>query len=271
MITLILFFALQVTAAEEMSCIGSVVDFTMPADLYIAGIENEGTAILAAQGEIVYLNGPRTGFLEVGDINAVVRPVGKVRDPSTGKDVGIYYKDLGTIRIESIKGSVAVAQILQSCYAMTKGDLVVPRTEKPAVEFQGELSNAMTPLPPDGLNGTILLGKGDSKELADRQICFINLGWRDGVKTGDRFIAFRDFPSFNRNELGEAGITDAGSHSLVKKQNNRSRLGSMLSTRTLPEMILGDIVVVDVGEKVSAGKIINSLSIINPGDFVVKK
>ena len=120
MITLILFFALQVTASEELVCIGSVVDFNMPADLYIAGMESEGSAVLASQGQIVFLNGPRTGFLKVGEINEVIRPVGKVRHPLTGKSMGYYYKGLGTIRIESVKGDVAVASILQSCRSMTR-------------------------------------------------------------------------------------------------------------------------------------------------------
>jgi hypothetical protein len=154
---------------------------------------------------------------------------------------------------------------------MTKGDLVIPRSDKKEVEFQGELSDSTTSIPPDGLKGTIVLGKDDFKELADGRICFIDLGWRDGVQTGDRLTVYRDYPALNQYELDVAGITDSGSHSLLKRHNNRSRLGSMLDKRVLPEMILGDIVLVDVGEKVSAGKIINSLSEINPGDSVVKR
>ena len=187
MFTLILFLALQVTVSEEMACIGSVVDYTMPAELYIAGVEEEGSGILATQGQIVYLNGPRTGLLKVGDVNAVVRPEGMIRDPATGNELGFYYRDLGSVRVESVQDGVAIARIVQSCCEMIKGDLVISRNARLALESQVELSNDLTLVPSDSVTGSILLGKENIQELSTGQICFINLGSRDGIKTGDRF------------------------------------------------------------------------------------
>jgi len=273
MITLILSLVLQVAVSGEMACTGSVMNSSMPANLYVAGVQMEGVAALAVEGQIVYLNGPRVGSLKVGDINAVVRPEGTIRDPSTGMELGFYYRDLGTVQIEAVRNGHATARVLHSCYEMTKGDLVIPQSEKPLVEFQGELSNALTSVPPDGPRGTILLGRDDLKELSKGQICFIDLGRQNGIEVGDRFTVFRPGPLFNRNELEEAGAgtSKSGSHSIVAEQNSRKRLDSLLSTRTLPDIILGDIIVLDVGEKVSTGKIINSLEEIHPGDFIVKR
>jgi hypothetical protein len=271
MITLMLLLAMQVTVPGDMTCVGTVMDFNTPADLYVAGIEQEGAAILATEGQIVYLNGPRTGFLKVGEINSVVRPEGKVQDPATGKKLGLYYKTVGTVRIESVRNGVAAARILKSCYEMSKGDLVIPAIKTPAVEFRDEPSDQMTGIPSGGLTGSILLGENDLKELAEGHMCYINLGWRDGVQTGDRFTIYRSLPHFDRNEMEVAGATSAGDHSVVKEQNERSRLNPMLSRRVLPELILGDVVVVNVGENVSAGKIVNSLLEIHPGDSVVKR
>jgi hypothetical protein len=49
------------------------------------------------------------------------------------------------------------------------------------------------------------------------------------------------------------------------------KVKGLLHGRTLPPQVLGDIIVVDAGDRVSAGKLVNSLSEVNPGDFVVKR
>ena len=271
MITLLLFLALQATASEEMACIGSVVDYTMPADLYIAGVEQEGTAILASEGQIVYLNGPRTGLLKVGEINSVIRPEGVVRDPSTGIDLGLYYKDLGAVRIESVQDGVAIARIIQSCCEMIKGDLIVPKKDRPDIEAQGEFSNDLTPVPSNGIKGSILLGKDNLNELSNGQICFIDLGSKDGIKTGDRFTVFRAYPPFDKKEIGVADVLDTGTGYLNTKLTNREQVNAALYMRKLPSQILGDIVILETGDSISTGKIIHCLSEIHPGDSVVKR
>lgn len=243
----------------------------MPADLYIAGVQQEGTAILASRGQLVYLNGPKTGLLKVGEINSVLRPEGVVRDPSTGADLGLYYKDLGTVRIESVKPDVATARIVYSCCEMIKGDLVVPQKQSPEIQDRGELSSDLTAVAAGAITGSILLAKDNLQELSAGHICFIGLGSRDGVKAGDRFTVFRSYPSFDRREIGAADILDTGTGYLDDRQTNRRHLNSALFVRTLPSKILGDIIILDVGDSISSARIINSLSEIHPGDSVVKR
>jgi hypothetical protein len=254
MLTLILFFALQVATPGEMSCIGSIINYPIPTDVYVAGVENEGTSTLATQGQILYLNGPRVSFLKVGEIGRVVRPAEKVRNPLTGKEMGVYYHDLGTIRIEAVNRDNAVARAVISCQSFRKGDLVFPGTSKPMLSFNGELSNKLTQLPENGMVSSILFGKEGIRNIAAGQFCFIGRGWRDGVKPGDRFTVFRAYPPFNSSEI-QKGIVAS----------------SMLSKRKLPPMILGDIVIVDAGDKVSAGKVVSSLVEMHPGDSVIKR
>jgi len=77
MITLILLYALQVVNPSEMVCVGSIQSATLPLDIYVAGVEMEGTATLAAEGQVLYLNGPNVSSLKPGTIQRVVRPEGK--------------------------------------------------------------------------------------------------------------------------------------------------------------------------------------------------
>ncbi len=271
MLKLILLFALKVTTPGEMACLGYTMDYVIQADLYIAGMEQEGLSTLATEGEIVYLNGPRVPFLKVGDVERVVRPEGKVRDPLTGAQLAIYYKQLGTLRIENVGQDTAVARVLLSCNGMLKGDLVTPYTPKPMVEFSGDLSNKATSIPKQGLVSSILLGNNDARELAAGQFCFIGVGAREGVQPGDRFTIFRSYPSFNtnsediENRASNTSYPSARNWRYIYSQNARLR------NRVLPPQVLGDIVVVEAGDKVSAAKVINSISEIHLGDLVVKR
>ncbi len=255
MLTLILFFAMQVATPGEMACGGAILDFSMPADLYVAGSADEGAVLSITQGQILYLNGPRIPFLKTGDVNKVVRRMNRVRNPLTGQISGVYYKDLGSIRIEAVDKNHAVARALFSCEAFAKGDLVFPNTPKALVYFSGALSNPSAPIPESGVVGPILQGMSNNRILSAGQLCFFGRGWRDGVKAGDRFTVFRADAAPDKID---SGATEEASGVLRQK-------------RRLPPRILGDIVIIDAGDTTSTAKIINSLSEIFPGDLAIKR
>jgi hypothetical protein len=270
MITLLLLFALKVVSPGEMACVGSVQELTVPEDVYIAGVNDEGTTTFGSTGQILYLNGPGVSSLKTGTVQRVIRPEGRVRDPLTNEKLGTYYKDIGTIRIEAVEQESATARILLTCEGMLKGDIVIPNMQRPVVEFNGSLSNALTPLQ-GGLAGPILLGKNDAREMAVGQFCFIQLGRRDGVKPGDRFVAIRPNPAFNAQDMDVAGGATDALYSSVRGGFFSYKVDSILRDRALPPKVLGDIVIVEVGEGIATGKIINSIWEIHPGDLVVKR
>jgi hypothetical protein len=271
MLTLLMFFALQVTTAAEIACLDSISDVPVPSDLYIAGVELEGVGVLATQGQLVFLNGPGTGLLRVGEVKRVIRPEGKIRDPLTGSELGAYYRDLGTIRIEAVNSGSATARVVFSCSEMLKGDLVRPYISKPAVQFSGNMSNALTPIPENAPEGLILAGKNNLNQLAAGQFCFIGLGGRDGVKPGDRFTIFRPYPAFNPGDMMMAETGRFRNYGSAWDQGVRYKATAKLHKRVLPRMVLGDMVIVETGDKISAGRIVNSMTEIHPGDFVVKR
>jgi hypothetical protein len=272
MYTLLLLFALQVVLPREMVCLGFVQDSFVPQDIYVAAVQNEGLSAMASEGQVLYLNGPKVASLRSGEVHRVIRPEGKIHDPSTGDGLGIYYRELGTVRVEAVGKDNATALVLVSCHAILKGDLVVPVPPKTAVEFNGSLSSSLTPIPAQGLVSSIVLGKDDVQEIAAGSFCFIGLGARDGVKPGDRFTVIRPHASFHSRDLTVDGKGANASYSPLRNDwNYRHRLNAMLRNRAVPPRVLGDFVVVQTGERVSAGKIVNSLSEIHLGDLVVKR
>jgi hypothetical protein len=271
MLTLLFLFALKVVTPGEIACVGSIQGSNAPMDVYIAGVEQEGPMTHATRGQVLYLNGPKVSSLQTGIVQRVIRPEGKVHDPLTGEALGTYYKDLGTIQIEAVEQGSATARVLLSCQEMLKGDLVIPAMAKPEVEFSGSMSNALTPVSRNGLVSTIVLGKNDAQELGAGHFCFIGLGGREGVKVGDRFTVFRPNPAFNARDLEVSGSGAGSTYSPERGWNYRNRVKGLLGNRKLPPRVLGDIIIVETGDGASTGKIVNSLSEIHLGDFVVKR
>ena len=261
----------QIVSSSEMSCIGLIRDTHIPADVFIAGTREEGANALAAEGELVYLNGPALSTLKSGEKYRVVRPEGTLRDRQTRDEMGIYFKSLATVRVERVETGSAVAVILNSCQAIAKGDLVVPATPRIPVEFKGELSNRLTGFPEQGLTSVIILGEDDVHELATGQFCFIKAGSRDGVKPGDRFTVYRLPIPFQLQDLVVNGVGRMRSYQKVNVATYDPQLIEILRERKIPPRPVGDIVVVEAGETSAAARVINSLVEIHPGDIVVRR
>jgi hypothetical protein len=270
MITILFFLAMQVATPSEMACVGSVQNEVPAASIIVSGVREEGTATMAAAGEIIYIEGPGVARLKSGAIQRVIRPEGGIKGKIPGALVGIYIKDVGRIQIEAIRQGSATARIISVCQAVQKGDLVLPEVNRPVVEFNGEFSSETTRITKD-LMGSIFLGKDDLGLLATGHFCFIDLGKRDGVKPGDRFTVFRPHPSFNPQDLSVSETKSNASYFWGGVEEYKNEVDSTLRQRTLPAKVLGDVIVVDVDETASTVRIINSLLEMNPGDFVMRR
>ncbi len=270
MITLLLLFAFKVATAGELACVGSIQETKIQEDIYVAGVSGEGASTNAMPGQILYLNGPGVSFLKPGTVQRVVRAEGRVRDPRTRDKIGIYYKDIGTVKIETVEQEDAIARVVTTCEGILKGDVVVPGAPKSAVELKGKLSTDVTPVR-GGLTSSILFGKDDKRELSAGEFCFIQLGRRDGIQAGDQFVVYRPNPAFNAQDMTVGGSATDAMYSPMRNRILPNKMESMLRNRKLPPKVLGDIVIVEAGEKIAVGKIVNSMSEIHPGDLVVKK
>lgn len=270
MLTLLFFLALQVVTPHELACIGSIQEESISPDVFVAAVDKEGTTTLASPGQILYLNGPRVSALKVGSVQRVVRPEGRIHDPSTRLPLGMYFKDIGQIRVETVGKENAIARVLNACHGIIKGDLVVPEVEKTVVEFNGTPSGPLTPVT-KGLTGSILLGKDDVRTLGAGQFCFIGVGRRDGVKLGDRFTVYRPHPAFNPRDLSAGGTRAFLTYSSAEQDVHKQEVNEMMRTRSIPPRILGDIVVIDVGAGTSTARVISSFSEMIPGDLVVRR
>jgi hypothetical protein len=259
-----------VVNSAELQCLGFINEAPLPADVFVAGTQEEGMTTFAYEGTLVHLNGPGVAALKTGESYRAVRAEGRVRDRITNEEIGIYYKELGNVRIEHVAADYASAQVLTSCFGLLKGDLVLPAIPRTTVRSEGKMSGRLTTYPDQGLASSIILGKDDLQELAAGHFCFIGAGARDGVKAGDRFEVFRMEPAFNPRDLIVKGQGRGRSYEMQFVRNSPDLLNALYD-RKLPARPLGDLVVVEVGDTTAAARIVNSRSEIHPGDIVVRR
>jgi len=273
MATFALFVTLlfQLLTPEELKCIGFIHDSLLPMDLYISGTEREGIQTLSTSGQLIYLSGKDTASIKPGDIFWVVRPEGKILNQLSQEIIGIYYKELGTVKIEAIDKESATASVILSCNVMLKADILIPQANKPPVKYAGQHSNRITPYPEGGLASSIILAKDDLRLMAAGNICFIGAGARDGVKLGDRFTIYRPHPPINPKDLAVVGKGKGLSYARVRDKSFESDLIDQLKVRKLSPRVLGDLVVVEVAESTAAAKIVYSAEDVHLGDLVVKR
>lgn len=259
------------TAQQESTCLGFIQDSFLPMNVYIAGVESEGSMALAVQGQIVYLNGPGLGSLRPGGSYLVVRPEGKVKDPVTGKSVGIYYRELGTLKVETAGTKSQTASVTATCRTIAKGDLVVPLPQRVDIRLGGQPSGRLGAVPEGGLASDIILGLDDRRELGAGDICFIGVGKSDGVQAGDRFTVWRPQPRFDRHDLAISGSGGNRSYQKPLDPIQTAEQVRTLSQRDLPKRVIGDLVIIAPYEKTSVARITSSFVEIHLGDLIVRQ
>ncbi|NWG12270.1 MAG: hypothetical protein HXY20_01910 [Acidobacteria bacterium] len=273
MVTIVLAVVLFAGAAaqDESACLGFIDRSLLPMDVYVAGTEFEGLSTLAEQAELIYLNGPGLGSLRAGGTYLVVRPEGYVNHPWTKAPVGIYYRELGTIRIERTGPAAAAALVMASCRPIMKGDRVIPMREQPSVPVKAESSDRLATAPEGALASAVVLGLDDRRELGAGDVCFIGVGTRDGVRPGDRFTVYRPQPPFSPQDLSVAGSEKARTYRKVLSGLHRREVSNMLRARSLPDRMMGDLVILRASETTAVAKVVNSRAEIHIGDKAVRR
>jgi hypothetical protein len=270
-ILLFLYLLASSAAQQESACLGFIQDSFLPMNVYVAGVESEGSRALAVEGQVVYLNGPGLGSLRPGSSYLAVRPEGRVKDPLTGKFIGIYYRELGTLKIEAAGEKSQTASVVATCRTIVKGDLVVPLPQRADVRSDGKPAGRLSEVPEGGLASAIVLGLDDRRELGAGDICFIGLGKSEGVQAGDRFAVWRSQPRFDRQDLAIGSTGGNRSYSKPLDPIQKSEQVRTLSQRELPKRVIGELVIIAPYEKTSVARITSSFVEIHRGDLVVRQ
>jgi len=202
----------------------------------IDGAVDEKT--LLGNGDSVYLSYPPGRPPKVGDRYSVYVPDNVVR--SKGSVVGAYVHVLGALEVVSVKQD-----------KRARGVIVDANQEIERGAKVGPLLRTFRTVPPTSpkvdAQGTIVAMLTSKQLVGQGEVVFIDLGKSSGVEVGNRMFVVRrgdGYPPLMHRQVGQ-------------------------DDRKFPARALGEIVVVDIGERISVGLVTLSVQEMSVDDLVM--
>jgi len=111
-----------------------------------------------------------------GDVFDIFRTGDPIRDPATGKLVGVLVNHLGQVEVTSQTDGVYRGVVLNAFAEISRGDRLKPAKD---------INTRIVPSYPEGnLVGDIMYIRNDAAEAGQNQVVGISLGLKDGLKPG---------------------------------------------------------------------------------------
>lgn len=259
----------------------------------IVGGEQEQEKFLYAQGAIVYINSGAQQGTKEGDEFLVVRPLGKLHHVHQQKhgSLGVYFQELGRLRVTKVKEQVAIAQIQNSCGEMLFGDLLteIPARTSPLQRDEVVLDRFIDP---SGKPTGRLLMARDNREMPTRNdVIYVDLGAEDNLKSGDYLTIFRKVGAGNlfvthRDEIAPGSLGgfssdkfpgggfSNGATRAKEKESGQFKGHPITATEIkkhrsqLPRKVVGEAVVINVQNRTATAIITRVAQEVHTGDWV---
>lgn len=259
---------------NDLYCSGTVTTEAVPRSSYIITGEGSNYRITFDYGDYVYINRGGEQGVKVGDEFSVMRPE---VDPifiqwtkwQSGilRKMGTVWEDEGRIRVIVVDRNTSIAQVVQECDFLQRGDIIVPFTERPAPPMKSE-TNFDRFAPPSGkAKAMLIVGKKFQQELGTNDIAYVNLGRDQGVRVGDYFRIFR----YTGTEHETAFQTPRTAFDIEGPEGPTFGLGKAPAKwdwNNTPREVLGEGVVVRTGPNSSTVLLTFTLREIYAGDYV---
>jgi len=205
--------------------------------IVVDGAVDEKT--LLGIGDEVYLSYPAGKPPQVGKRYSIYLPGRSVK--AGGKEYGSYVQLLGSVEIVSVKQDKrARGKILDANREIERGAKVGPLVTK--------FRNVPPAAPKVDLQGAIVAMLSKDQLIGEKgEVVFIALGKGSGLEVGNRMYVVRRGDAYPGTMSNEVGADD----------------------RRFPARALGEIVVVEVGNKISIGVVTLSVQEMSIGDIVM--
>ncbi|NOY68091.1 MAG: LysM peptidoglycan-binding domain-containing protein [Deltaproteobacteria bacterium] len=136
--------------------------------------------ILINRGDKVYIHANPSGpGLAVGSRYKTYNTISQVKDPDTGKKIGVQIYPTGVLEIESIKPGFAIARVVANYHDIHVNDQLMP--------FENRDEKILIQKGASGLSGNIVKSEEGRKLLGEDIVVFINRGSAEGVRKGQTY------------------------------------------------------------------------------------
>ena len=202
----------------------------------LVGAEDE--KVLLGKDDEVYLEYPQDKPPKVGDRYSIYIPGNLIK--SGGNDVGAYVQVIGSVVIKSVSQDKRARGII------TESNREIERGAK-----IGPLLKEFHPVPPVAnkvdAQGNVVAMLTYDQLIGQGEVLFVDLGKKSGIEVGNRMFVVRRGDAHPELMSRQVGQDD----------------------RAFPARALGEVLIVDVGERISVGLVTLAVQEMSIGDLVM--
>jgi len=250
----------------DIYCSGVALNKPLPNDAYVISGEDSIYRVTYNAGDLVYINRGSNQGVKVGDEFDVTRPISNPQpvqwfawQNQLIRAMGQMYADIGRIHVLSVQPKVSTARVTFSCEQMYRGDLIQPFVPRPSPPYPIVAFDAFAP-PSGKKTAMVVTTKGYGEGAAQGYTVYVNLGSAQGVQIGDYIRVFR-----YQGESAEAPYQTRGN---AYKMYGFGSTPVAYQWNDLPRQIIGEGVVIRVGENSASVYLSYSQSAVFPGDYI---
>jgi len=213
-----------VADATDLYCSGYIEHKHVPAEVWVADAETE--ALWMAEGDVIYLSRGRDAGVRAGDELTILRRVGEVKHPTTGRDLGEFVQRLGKVRVMIAHETSATAMIEHSCDGIRAHD-ELQAWESIPTPMRSSMPDfdRYDPAASGGPQGTVVSLSPNRSVVGAGHIIYTDLGRTSGVQPGDVLTVYRDnsMPDLPRLMIGQAVVLTVGVETSSAKLTTSAR------------------------------------------------
>jgi LysM repeat protein len=220
----------------------------------VGGEESEGNSWFHDR-DIIYVSQGTSAGLKPGEEYLILR---RMKDADkygpgfaqVGSKYGLYYADIGRVRILLAQENSATAEIVFACEEVRAHDFLVPYQERTAPMARAEIAFDKFSPPSNKTTGKIFMTREYRRLVGNGQIVYIDVGEKQNVQVGDYFRITRHINQSNISLF------------------NRADYDRYRKTFESVRKVVGELVVLRVEENTSSALVTLSTDSIAWGDDI---
>lgn len=254
---------------SQQFCAGFIAQHALARTNYVVASKDAPHADQFGSHEILFLGGPG---LREGERYSVVRQVldPNIEDSSPEQRkklarLGKLYDEVGWVTVQAVRDGSTIATLDFVCDTVVPGDILVPYQEKPKLEPRLKDQPLNQYAASSGVTGHILGSKGFVGLLGTGSIVYMDFGAARGAKVGDYLYIRRGYADSDLNKLDQ--LSDRVPKGVAIDAANPVKVDAG-AQKKLPPRVLGEIVLLNVGNQASTGMILRAFAEVQLGDGV---
>jgi chemotaxis protein MotB len=188
--------------------------------------QTTGHRMIVGNQGVLYLKLKNPDDVAIGDLFTIYKRARKVFHPTTGQFMGHLVIRLAVVQVSQIDKELTTVKVMRSYAAVSPGD--------PVMKFVYPTNEGTTVDQPSAVDveGRVVefqSNMGIMNMVAQRNIVYLDRGWEDGIRSGDRMNVVRSGGNLPQRIVGELRVL-----------STEDRTATALITKSISRILKGD-------------------------------